>query len=114
MISKTTKNRDGTDFDFSKYSIYRILDQYNANSIAISEYRKIARTDPWRSMWIASTKREGIFDKVPSDYNTPQLYLCSYSIMYDNVYQSPDAPDEKIVEDDICLDGWFISQRRER
>tara|TARA_R110000824_G_scaffold301927_1_gene489852 strand:+ start:35 stop:424 length:390 start_codon:yes stop_codon:yes gene_type:complete len=34
--------------------------------------------------------------------------------MYDNVYQSPDAPDEKIVEDDICLDGWFIAQKRER
>tara|TARA_R110000851_G_scaffold189121_1_gene339262 strand:+ start:4061 stop:5125 length:1065 start_codon:yes stop_codon:yes gene_type:complete len=114
MISKTTKNRDGTDFDFSKYSIYRILDKYNANSIGVSEYRRIARADPWRSMWIASTKREGIFDKVPSEYSTPQLYLCSYSTMYDNVYQSPDAPDDKIVQDDICLDGWFIAQRRER
>ena len=114
MISKTTKNRDGTDFNFSGCSIYNILDKYNASSISATEYRRIARNDPWRSMWIASTKREGIFDKVPSEYNTPQLYLCSYSTMYDNVYQSPDAPDEKVIEDDICLDGWFIAQKRER
>ena len=114
MISKTTKNTDGTNFDFSNLSIYALLDKYNQNSIDTSEYRRIARTDPWRSMWVASTKREGIFDKVPSEYTTPQLYLCSYSTMYDNVYQSPDAPDDKIIEDDICLDGWFIAQKRKR
>ncbi|MAR68118.1 MAG: hypothetical protein CL833_12800 [Crocinitomicaceae bacterium] len=114
MILKTTKNTDGTNFDFSNLSIYALLDKYNQNSIDTSEYRRIARTDPWRSMWVASTKREGIFDKVPSEYTTPQLYLCSYSTMYDNVYQSPDAPDDKIIEDDICLDGWFIAQKRKR
>lgn len=114
MISKTTKNTDGTNFDFSECSIYNILEKYNQGSISPSEYRRIARNDPWRSMWIASTKREGIFDKVPSEYTTPQLYLCSYSTMYDNVYQSPDAPDDKVIDDDICLDGWFIAQRRKR
>ena len=114
MISKTTKDVNGEDFDFSKFSVYNVLEKYNENSITAPEYRRIARTDPWRSMWVASTKREGIFDKVPSEYNTPQLYLCSYSTMYDNVYQSPDAPNDKIIEDDICLDGWFISQRRQR
>jgi len=114
MISKTTKNADGTDFDFSKCSVYNILEKYNEGSVSPSDYRRIARNDPWRSMWVASTKREGIFDKVPSEYTSPQLYLCSYSTMYDNVYQSPDAPDDKIIEDDICLDGWFIAQRRKR
>jgi len=32
--------------------------------------------------------------------------------MYDNVYESPDSPNEKVIEDDDCLDGWFIAQRR--
>tara|TARA_R110000751_G_scaffold176980_1_gene283208 strand:+ start:116 stop:496 length:381 start_codon:yes stop_codon:yes gene_type:complete len=32
--------------------------------------------------------------------------------MYDNVYESPDSPNEKIIEDDDCLDGWFVAQKR--
>lgn len=114
MISKTTENTDGTQFDFSRCSIYSVLEKYNENTVKPAEYRKIARSDPWRSMWVSSTKREGIFDKVPSEYTTPQLYLCSYSTMYDNVYQNPESPDEKIIEDDVCLDGWFIVQRRKQ
>ena len=33
--------------------------------------------------------------------------------MYDSVHESPESPHEKIIEDDDCLDGWFIVQRRE-
>ena len=32
--------------------------------------------------------------------------------MYDNVYESPESPNEKVLEDDDCLDGWFIVQKR--
>tara|TARA_R110001592_G_C12700538_1_gene706684 strand:- start:172 stop:543 length:372 start_codon:yes stop_codon:yes gene_type:complete len=32
--------------------------------------------------------------------------------MYDNVYESHERPNDKIIEDDDCLDGWFIVQRR--
>lgn len=113
-ISKTTKTQDNKDYDFSDVSMYTLLEKYNGQSINTSDYRKIARTDPWRSMWIASTKREGIFDGVPCEYNSPQLYLCSFSAMYDNVYQHPEAPNDKIIEDDVCLDGWFIHERRKR
>ena len=113
-ISKTTKTQDNEYYDFSGVSMYTLLEKYNQKSITPSDYRKIARSDPWRSMWIASTKREGVFEGVPSEYNTPQLYLCSFSAMYDNVYQHPDSPDDKIIEDDTCLDGWFISEKRKR
>ena len=34
--------------------------------------------------------------------------------MYDNVYENPEAPSEKVINEDICLDGWFIIQRRKR
>ena len=33
-------------------------------------------------------------------------------MMYDNVYESMDRPPDKVVEDDICLDGWFVEQKR--
>jgi hypothetical protein len=32
--------------------------------------------------------------------------------MYDSVYEHPESPNDKIIEDDDCLDGWFIDQRR--
>ena len=33
-------------------------------------------------------------------------------IMYDNVYENTDSPDDDVIQDDDCLDGWFIVQRR--
>jgi len=33
--------------------------------------------------------------------------------MYDNVYESPDAPKDEVIADDDCLDGWFIVQKRD-
>lgn len=32
--------------------------------------------------------------------------------MYDNVYEHPESPNPKVIEDDDCLDGWFIVQKR--
>tara|TARA_R100000988_G_C3935364_1_gene133488 strand:+ start:52 stop:432 length:381 start_codon:yes stop_codon:yes gene_type:complete len=34
--------------------------------------------------------------------------------MYDNVNQHPESPSDKIIEDDECLDGWFIYQKRKQ
>ena len=35
-----------------------------------------------------------------------------FSKMYDSVYEHPESPKEVIIQDDVCLDGWFIFQRR--
>jgi len=32
--------------------------------------------------------------------------------MYDSVYESTESPPDKVIEDDDCLDGWFIEQRK--
>jgi hypothetical protein len=32
--------------------------------------------------------------------------------MYDSVYESTESPPEKVIEDDDCLDGWFVEQRK--
>ena len=37
-----------------------------------------------------------------------------YARMYDNVSESPEAPIDEIIEDDTCLDGWFISQKKKQ
>ena len=52
--------------------------------------------------------------KPSCQFTRDQLSLCTYSTMYDNVHESMDSPNEKVIEDDDCLDGWFIVQQRKR
>lgn len=112
IIQKTTKDIDGNLYDFSNVSLSKIMSCSVAEGISTSVYRGIARSSSWRSMWNGSKKRDSVFGKPACDLNSEQINLISYSMMYDNVYESPEAPKEEIIEDDICLDGWFIQQRR--
>ena len=89
------------------------MDYYNSNQISSEQFRSVARSEPWRSMWNIGKKQGNAFGKAACDLTKDQVSLSSYSSMYDNVYESSEAPDEKVIEDDDCLDGWFISQRRE-
>lgn len=85
------------------------IDSKRLNSTII---RKIARSEPWRSMWVIG--KPNIFEKPIVEWTDEQRLLSSYSKMYDNVYDSLECPPDKVIEDDDMLDGWFIVQRRER
>ena len=112
LISKLTKFKDGTSYDWSKYTISSVMEYYNSSAIKPATYRAIARSEPWRSMWSNGNRHSGVFDKPSKDYTSQQNTLCSFSAMYDNVYESPERPNEKVLEDDDCLDGWFLVQKR--
>jgi hypothetical protein len=84
----------------------------NANDFGINKIRKIARSEPWRSMWIAQ-KGECI-GKPSVEWTEHQRILCSFSKMYDNVYESTECPPDEVIEDDDILDGWFVKQRKDR
>ena len=112
IISQSVFYENGELFDWSASSIPQAVSYYENNIIAPETYRQIARNDPWRSMWANGKKQSDVFGKPSVELTKDQLALCSYSGMYDSVYESPDSPDEKIIDDDDCLDGWFIVQRR--
>lgn len=112
IVAHTTKLADGSLFDFKTHSLSYIMDMYAYNSIDTKTFRVLARTNPWRAMWGSSRERADVFGKPSCQLDTNQLGLCSYSGMYDNVYESPESPKEEIVEDDDCLDGWFVLQKR--
>lgn len=112
IIERTTKLADGSPYTFDSVNISSVMDFYSDNQVSSGTFRKIARSQPFRAMWQSSKKRGNVFDRPPCDLDNNQLALCSFSIMYDSVYESPDAPDEKAIEDDDCLDGWFIVQKR--
>ena len=113
IIDNTTRNLDGNKYNWSKGHLSEAMSYYNSHQITAATFRRIARSDPWRSMWSIGKKQSNVFGKPSSDCTKDQMALCSYSTMYDSVHESPDSPNEKIIEDDDCLDGWFIVQRRE-
>jgi hypothetical protein len=112
LISQTTKLKDGSHYNWDKYPISIIMDHYSSEGISSEVIRAIARKDPWRTMWNNGKKHSNLLGKPACEFTKDQLALCSYSSMYDGVYESNESPHEKVIEDDDCLDGWFIVQRR--
>lgn len=114
ILSKTTYYnkkliKDG-DFD-----IHSISSLYFSKALSSDQVRNIARHDLWRAIWNANKIHGGkLFDRNPINFTRDQLSLCSYSCMYDNVFEHPESPHEKVIEDNDCLDGWFIFQKRKR
>lgn len=97
-------------------NIHRIYNVYQNNILSDKQIRELARTEPWSSFWI-------IFDKAkisPFKYykdrelTINQKNLLMWSQTYDNIQESIDCPDRAIIDDDDLLDGWFITQSRER
>ena len=99
-------------YDFSKIKLSEIVSYYEEHTITSSNFRAIARGNHWRPIWNVGKKNGNLFNKPAALFTKDQIALCSYSLMYDNVYESPDSPPDKVIEDDDCLDGWFIEQRK--
>jgi len=107
---KICDRKNFLDIDHRFIQIYN--DIYNKNMITVSQFREIARTQPFRNMWTHAKYK--VFDRKISELTKYQKILTSYSVMYDNVYKSVDCPTDDVINDDDMLDGWFIQQSRER
>jgi hypothetical protein len=112
IISQTTFTRDKKLYDWKDYTLSTIMEKYNSEQVTSSQFRKLARTDPWRPIWNAGKKQSNLFNRPAVDLTKEQITLSSFSALYDNVYENPECPADKIIEDDDCLDGWLILQKR--
>lgn len=79
-----------------------------------SQFRELARTDPWRSIYQAGKHEGGIFGRSSAKITDDQRVLLGWSSLYDNISQHPDAPADSVIDDDDMLDGWLIKQKRQR
>jgi len=114
LVENTTYDEDGNKYDFSEISVALVLRRYNSDSLEVEQFRELARTDPWRSMWSTSQSPESLFNRKTSELSQDQLGIISWSRLYDSVAESHESPQDKIIEDDDALDGWLIEQRRKR
>jgi hypothetical protein len=48
------------------------------------------------------------------ELSTEQISIVSFSLMYDNIYQSTECPTDEIIEDNDAIDGWLILQREKQ
>lgn len=112
VLSKTVRLANGEQYDLNKCSLYSMLSFYSDSSITGSEFRQVARSELFRGMWNLSKKGSSLFSERACQLTRDQSALCSFASMYDNVNENPERPNEKVIEDDDCLDGWFIFQRR--
>ena len=117
-ITNSVYNMDGSKYNFedkdSEITEDDIIAFTLSNGITQVQIRDIAKNDPWRTMWMTSTKSGDLFNKPSTQLTEYQLALCQYSIMYDNVYQNMECPPDEVIMDDDCLDGWFIVERKKQ
>ena len=92
----------------SNYMLFNnIVSELNKYSISITDFKKLARSQLWRSYW--NVKKNNVFEGNLTD---DQRTLIGISQMYDRVYEHPECPNDDILEDDDALDGWMIIQKR--
>lgn len=92
------------------YILQRFLNYLNHNIITQEQYREIARTEPFRTMWAIG--KENVFGCNVIDMSEDQRSMIIYSKMYDSVYEHTERPTDEVINDDDMLDGWFAQERR--
>ena len=102
------------DFWSGDSTFGEILDEYTRTRLTEPQVRELARTEPWRSYWAARKEEGSLFGLPAVDLTEEQKGLVTWSIIYENAPQHPEAPSAEVLEDDDIFDGWLIIQRRKR
>lgn len=113
LIVNSVYDEDGKLIDADNFSLLtRIINEINKYNISIEDFKELAKTDPWRSIW--SVDNVNIFGKPSCDLTEEQRTLISLSKFYDSIYEHPDCPNDNVLNDSDMLEGWLILQQRER
>ena len=115
-IIKNTTYFNGKLYNFEELSLQYAVDEWQSHFISESKSRELARTDPWKSLWITrESSGSSLFANPPNTeltYNQKNILI--WSQMYDNIQESMECPNKEVIEDDDMLDGWFIIQHQKR
>lgn len=103
------------DWNTNDALLDKLYDQILTLRPSETEYRVLARTEPWKSIWAARKFcGRGVFDIASVDLADDQRSLLIWSSVYESIYEHPECPPEAVLDDDDTLDGWMILQRRKR
>ena len=115
VIENTTTYKDGTPYSFDEIDVTGILKRAGTDTLEPSDYRELARNEPWRSIGLNSNQdAEKALGKSSFELSNAQRNLLSWTRLYDNVSEAYESPHNDIIEDDDALDGWLIQQRKQQ
>ena len=114
IIENTTKHLDGSMCDWEEISMQDVLMHFQKSQIPEDDFRELARSEPWRTMWSTGKANGQLFDKPGIELTVEQRTLMAWSGLYDSVQESPEAPPDELIEDNDALDGWLLVQKRNR
>lgn len=110
IVGITCENTNNIDLD---ENIDIIIKGFNRSMVNDAVIRELCRTEPWKSLWsVHDSCKTKLFRNDEPTLNQRNLVLWSKS--YDGINESPDCPSQEVINDDDCLDGWFITQSRKR
>jgi len=89
--------------------LQEIIQAISDKSISVTDLRKTARHDLWRSIWDSS--KNNIFTNAGFLWTDEQRVIVNLSKMYDSVKEHPECPPDEIIDDDDALDGWMLYQK---
>ena len=113
FLLETCSYVGGEKLDPDSVELNNLLNKYYSLILKEAESREIARSEPWRSIWVLrETNTFNLFSNTDRELSVDQKNLLVWSRMYDNIQESMECPSDKVIEDDDALDGWFIEQRR--
>lgn len=114
IIENSTTTEGFEKYNWADITPFSLLNIYQSYYLTDAQYRELARTDPWSYTWSASKNSGSVFGKSGSELSDEQKKIIMWSSLYDNISESPDSPEQSVIEDDDMLDGWLIKQRRTR
>ena len=75
----------------------------------MDEIKTVARSNTWKSYW--NIGKTSVFSKPVMQLSDEQKSLINYTMMYDNIMEHPEAPEEEVLADEDMLDGWIAYQK---
>lgn len=86
----------------------------SAAAITETQFRELAREEPWASIWATRKTCDSLFGVPAVRLSDEQRTLIAWSTRYDNIREHQDCPSDEVLADDDMLDGWTILKCRER
>lgn len=114
LLRKTTYYNN-KKYNGSKFS--KIFEIWQDSLVNEKTIRLLARSEHWRTLWnIKKSHNIALFSKHSdnTEFTINQKNLITWSLIYDNVYESLESPDESVIRDDDMLDGWFLVQKEKQ
>jgi len=111
VLENTVMYTDNTPYNWEHINTLTALSHYQSEFISEDIIRELAHTEPWSNIWQVRKLNSRVFD---GEITTDQMRLASWSSMYDSVSQYPDCPPKSVLDDDDMMDGWLISQRKDK